>query len=131
MNKSPINVTAAHAAQDAIGVALARSRPPSGDRLDTEPRAERRSRGVTQGAADRRLTGCRAAAPRCIQAASGCRRPAIGNLWESPADEPVAHDRPASRRHRVGSRGCVQLNQRLHRSGCEVTVTSFAQRNSV
>jgi D-alanyl-D-alanine carboxypeptidase/D-alanyl-D-alanine-endopeptidase (penicillin-binding protein 4) len=30
MNKSPINVTAAHAAQDAIGVALARSRPPGG-----------------------------------------------------------------------------------------------------
>jgi D-alanyl-D-alanine carboxypeptidase len=30
MNKNPINLTAAHAAQDAIGVALARSRPPRG-----------------------------------------------------------------------------------------------------
>ena len=30
MNRNPINVTAAHAAQDAIGVALARSRPPRG-----------------------------------------------------------------------------------------------------
>ena len=82
MNKSPINVTAAHAAQDAIGVALARSRPPGGISW-TPVRAERRSRGVIQGAADRRLTGCRSAAPRRIQAASGCRRPAIGNLWES------------------------------------------------
>ena len=30
MNKNPINLTAAHATQDAIGVALARSRPPLG-----------------------------------------------------------------------------------------------------
>jgi hypothetical protein len=30
MNKNPINLTAAHAAQDAIGVVLARSRPPLG-----------------------------------------------------------------------------------------------------